>query len=522
MRLKTYHIVILLLPVLAGCIKNDIPYPRIQQNILTLAVEGQSAPAAIDDKTLTATIYLDETTDPSTVKFTDFTYTEGAECSKDLLDGVYDMTQPLKVTLSLYQNYTWTVTAQQSIERYLTVAGQIGETAIDVAGKRIVLYVPEATDLKTIKINSIKLGPADITTMTPDLKAGDVVDCSHPVEITVKYFGKTEVWTLYVDKSTAIVTTTQVDAWVNVIWAYANAPEDADNGFEYRLNGTEQWTKVPNEYITRDGGSFSARIPHLLPLTTYDVRAYSDNNYSNEMTVTTGVGQVLPDASFDEWWLDKKVWCPWAENGVSFWDTGNTGAATLGQSNVIPSTDTPTGKGQSAELSTRFVGIAGIGKLAAGSLYAGSFAKVDGTNGILDFGRPWSVCPTKLRGYYKYISSPINYANDEYKHLLGQPDECIIWVALLDSDEPYQIRTNPKNRHLFDPDDPSVIAYGKMQVSVSTDGWQEFEIPFEYKATNRTPKYLLVVNAASYLGDYFTGGTGSTLWIDDYSLDYDY
>lgn len=522
MRFKPQNILILLLPVLAGCIKNDLPYPRIQQNILTLAAEGQKADATINDKSLTATIYLDETTDPTKVKFTEFTYTDGAECSKNLLEDTYDLTQPLEVTLSLYQEYTWTITAEHNIERYLTVSGQIGETDIDVPGKRIVLYVPEGSDLGRVKINTIKLGPAGITTITPNLKPGDVIDCSHPVEITVKYFDKTEVWTLYVYKSKALVSTTQVDAWVNVIWAYANAPEDADNGFEYRLTGTEQWTKVAKEYITFEGGTFHAYIPHLLPLTSYDVRAYSDANYANEITVTTGVGLVLPDASFDEWWLNKKVWCPWPENGVSFWDTGNTGAATLGQSNVTPSEDTPTGKGKSAELATRFVGIAGIGKLAAGSIFSGTFAKVDGTNGILDFGRPWSVCPTKLRGYFKYISAPINYASSDFTHLLGTPDECCIWVALIDSDEQYQIRTNPKNRHLFNPDDPSVIAYGRMQVNESTDGWKEFEVPFEYKATDRTPKYLIVVSSASYLGDYFTGGIGSTLWIDDFSLDYDY
>lgn len=512
-----------MLPLLAaGCIENDIPYPRIQQNILTLAVEGQVAPSVINDKELTAVVYLDEQVNPCKVKFTDFTYTEGAECSKNLLEGAYDLTESLQVTLSLYQNYTWTITAQQTIERYLTVAGQIGETAIDVPGKRVVLYVPEQADLKAIKLTSIKFGPAGVSAMTPDLKAGDTLDCSKPIKIKVSYFDTEETWTLYVDKTESIVTTTQADAWVNVVWVYGAAPESADNGFEYRQQGSTEWQRVPQEYITHEGGAFRACIPHLLPMTSYEVRAYSDDNIGNEMTVTTGMAQQLPDASFDSWWLDKKVWCPWPEGGVSFWDTGNTGAATLGQSNVTPSDDTPTGQGKSAELATRFVGIGSIGKLAAGSLFAGKFAKVDGTNGILDFGRPWSVCPTKLRGYRKYVSAPINYANDEYKHMLNEPDSCIIWVALIDSDAPFQIRTNPKNRHLFDPNDPSVIAYGQIDNGSATNGWERFEIELKYNATNRKPKYLLVVSAASKYGDFFTGGTGATLWIDDFSLEYDY
>lgn len=523
MKLKARHIVCMLFALLmCGCIKNDLPYPRIQQNILTLSAEGQTAAASISDKDLTAVVYLSEQVNPRQVSFTDFTYSEGAECSRNLLEGTYDLTEPLQLTLSLYQNYTWTVSAVQPIERYLTVAGQIGETAIDVPGKRIVLYVPEQTDLKKIKLNSIKLGPADVSTMTPDLKAGDVLDCTHPVKITVSCFGSEEVWTLYVDKSTALVTTTQADAWVNVVWVYGEASADADNGVEYRMSGTTEWTRVPEQYMTYEGGSFYARIPHMLPLTSYDVRAVSDDNYGEEMTVTTGVAQPLPDASFDQWWLDKKVWCPWAEGGVPFWDSGNTGAATLGQSNVTPSDDTPTGTGKSAQLATRFVGIGAVGKLAAGSLFAGTFVKVDGTNGILDFGRPWDVCPTRLRGYYKYESGPINYTSSDFPQMLNEPDSCIIWVALLDSDAPYQIRTNPKTRHLFDVNDPCVIAYGELADGSATNGWKEFSIDFKYKATNRKPKYLLVVSAASKYGDYFTGSTDAVLWVDDYTLDYDY
>ena len=48
---KTRYIAPLLSAVslsLGGCIENDIPYPRIQQDILSLAVDGESAKAAID------------------------------------------------------------------------------------------------------------------------------------------------------------------------------------------------------------------------------------------------------------------------------------------------------------------------------------------------------------------------------------------------------------------------------------------------------------------------------------------
>ena len=37
----------------------------------------------------------------------------------------------------------------------------------------------------------------------------------------------------------------------------------------------------------------------------------------------------------------------------------------------------------------------------------------------------------------------------------------------------------------------------------------------------RKPTYIVISAAASYLGDYFTGGEGSTLYIDEFSLEYD-
>ncbi len=44
----------------------------------------------------------------------------------------------------------------------------------------------------------------------------------------------------------------------------------------------------------------------------------------------------------------------------------------------------------------------------------------------------------------------------------------------------------------------------------------------KYKSTSRTPKYLIICASASKYGDYFTGGAGATMFIDDIKLVYDY
>ncbi|MDE6631676.1 MAG: PCMD domain-containing protein, partial [Muribaculaceae bacterium] len=308
-----------------------------------------------------------------------------------------------------------------------------------------------------------------------------------------------------------------------VVWAYGEGPADATNYFEYSEAGSSIWTRVPDADTTSKDGAFSCCIKHLKPLTQYTVRACSGDNKGNEITVTTQATQDLPDGDFEQWWLNGKIWCPWSEGGTQFWDTGNTGAATLGESNVQPSDYVPAGlSGQSAQLKTEFKGVFGIGKLAAGSIYTGTFKKVDGTNGILDFGRPWSLRPTKLRGYYQYTTGDIDYSSKEMEYLKGRPDTCSIYIAMTDWTAPYEIRTNPKNLQLFDKNASYVIGYGQLERGSSMDAYEEFEIKLDYRSTSQTPTYIMITCASSKYGDYFTGSTSSVLYVDQFSLDYDY
>lgn len=512
-----------------SCIKNDLPYPKLPQNILAIAAAGESAPARIDSADYTVKLFLDEKTDIQAVRFTEFKYSPGASCSKDLLEGAWDLSVPMTVELTRYQSYQWMISAEQDIERYFTVAGQIGETVIDAVGHRIIVSVPERADLSKVEVTSIKLGPADITTLVPSVAVGSFIDLNSPLRIDVNAWGRTEDWTIYAQRTAQAVTTTAVDPWSMVIWAYGEGSADASNYFEYQESGTYTWTRVPDADTTHKDGSFSCCIKHLQPLTQYLVRACSGENKGNEISVTTQSTEVLPNADFEDWWLDGKIWCPWSEGaeqwtaGSRFWDTGNTGAATLGESNVKPSDYVPAGlSGQSAELKTEFKGVFGIGKLAAGSIYTGIYKKTDGTNGILDFGRQWNVRPTKLRGYYQYTNGDIDYASKEMEYLKGRPDTCSIYIAMTDWTAPYEIRTNPNNRQLFDKDASYVIAYGQLERGTSMDGYEEFEIELQYRSTSLVPSYIMITCASSKYGDYFTGSTSSVLYVDQLSLDYDY
>lgn len=507
---------------LLGCLKNDLPYPTVELKFLSMAAEGEVSAAVIDDANRNVTLNMGESVDLTKVNILTYTVTEGAELSATITGGI-NLTNPFGVTLSLYQDYFWTITAQQTITRYFTVVGQVGESIIDVPGKRAIAYVSKNSDLANIMVTSLKLGPEDITVSTPNVE-NKTIDCSNgPVTIDVSYLDKTEKWSLYVLITDVSVDVSAVDAWTNVMWAYGTAEEGKDNGFEYRKAGTSTWNKVPASWLIVDGGTFKACIRHLEANTEYEVRAYSGELYSAVVSTETGGYFEIPNGSFDNWWLDGKIWCPWTEGGTPFWGTGNKGATTLGDSNTFPSSDTwDGGAGFSAQLDTRFVGIATVGKLAAGNMFSGDYKKTDGTNGILDFGRRCSVRPTRMKGYWKYKCEPISHTSTEYAHLKGQPDTANVYIALTDWTMPFEIRTNPKNRNLFDKNADYVIAYGGVESGKSIDEWIEFTVELEYRDTHRVPTYILIVSSASKYGDFFTGGSGSTLMIDNYRLEWDY
>lgn len=513
-------LVVAVTAILGGCIKNDIPYPRIQPNFTSFVVEGQTQAATIDSTDRTVKLVLDETVDIYAVPLTSYTLSCGQPADPAQLSGTLDLSRPLSVTLTLYQDYVWTISATQDIARNFSVQGQIGASVIDLEAHRVVAYVPETKGVTAVKVNSIKLA-GSTAVMTPDLN-GRTVDFTNPVKVTVSEFGRETVWTIYVEPTQATVTTSSVDAWTCVAWLYGSAQEGSDSGFEYKLQGATEWTKMPSEWVTHDGGSFTGRLIHLQPETNYVARAYSGEDYGEEIEFTTGSNPQLPNGTMDDWWKDGKIWCPWAEGGQQWWDTGNKGATTLGESNTVPTDDTSSGTGKAAMLQTKFVGIGPLGKLAAGNIYAGKFVKVDGTNGILNMGQPFTARPTKLRGYYKYKGGNITNASNGFKDRIGRPDTCSVWCALADWTAPIEIRTNPNNRNLFDPDDPGVIAYGVMYHVEDVNEYTRFEVEFEYKATNRVPRYILVTAAASKLGDYFTGCNTAVMWVDDFELVYDY
>ena len=519
-KLKALAVVVLML-ALCSCLENDIPYPHIQANITDIVALDQSQAARIDSINRTVLFYLPEEVNIYAVDITDYKLTPGAEVVGDVFSSPIDLSEPTKVNIHLYYDYEWTLSAQQSIERYFTVEGQVGASTIDVPGRRVIAYVSDKVNRKSLLVESIKLGPEGCT-MFPENLAGAHVDFSHPVEVVVTSHGHREIWTIYIDVTESTVQTASVDAWTNVAWVYGEGETGGDFGVEYRIKGDTEWTRVPQTWLTVNGGSFHARLVHLSPMTTYEARALRGDETANIVEFTTGTLLQCPNMDFDSWWLDGKIWCPWVEGGDPYWGTGNKGATTLGPSNTVPTEDTATGTGLAAMLQTKFVGIGMLGKLAAGNIFVGSYVRTVGTNGVLSFGRPFDQRPTKLRGYLKYTTAPISSVSSGFENMRNQPDTCVVWCSLIDTSEPFEIRTAPADRQLFDPQGKYVVAYGKIEYGQNVENYIPFEFDLQYTSTSRVPKYVLITASASKYGDYFVGGNGATMWVDNLEFVYDY
>lgn len=509
---------VLLLGVLYSCLSNDIPYPIVKLQILAFEAEGQVGNATINNEDRTVTFELSDTVDLKSVKIKKIELTDKALSSIDFSQPV-DFSYNRTVTLSLYQDYVWTLKPQQNIIRKFVVENQVGESIIDDKNHRVVAYVSKDTDLRNITVKELVLGPTG-SVVSPSISM--LQDFTLHKTAIVTYRDIMEEWELYVFNTESDVSTGKADAWVNVAWLNGTGKDGSDNGFEYRRADSEIWTKVDPDIVKHNGGSFSARLTGLAAETEYWFRAYSDDVYGQEVAFTTQKAVPLENGNLDNWYKDGKVWNPWVEGGMPFWDSGNKGSATLGESNTLPTDETWNGKGMAGRLESKFVGIAGIGKFAAGNLFVGDFIRVDGTNGVLNFGKPYSSYPTKLRCHYKYTTALIDNTSSEYAYLKGQPDTCSVYIALGDWNEPVEIRTRPSNQKLFDKNDPHIIAYAEFYSGESTSDYRELELTLDYRATDRKPTYIIVVASASKYGDFFTGGTGATMLVDDFELEFDY
>lgn len=566
-----YFITILMF-VVACDIKDDFPYPIVYGQITEFEVEGQCGAdgssnysTIIDKENRTITLYVNDTVNLSKLRVTkilasgttynpDVNYVESpmilpdsASClnysrfpktSFTKLTAVQDtrmnFTHPVRFVIRTYQDYVWTVTVKQIVQREVEVENQVGKAVIDPYLCNAVIYVNSTQNLKNVKVKKFSLGGL-YGSVKPDPTTFDTYDFSEMcMFIVTTGWGERQVWHVVAHHTDASVqTTASAFARNHSVTISGEKPNGTTPLIEYKRQNESSWVKVPNSVVQKTSTTYTATIEGLAAATKYQYRVTAGESVVDNQEFTTVALQELPNSSFDDWSIDasnSKLFYPWAAGSTSYWDTGNRGATTVGNSNSIPTDDTSTGSGKAAYLESKWIVI----KFAAGNIFTGSYLKTDGTNGVLGFGRPFTAFPTKLSFDYKYKSVEINKSGaDDKKYLIGRPDSCNIYIALWHIDEgqhevfqgekyPLVLRTKPGvEQNLFSANDSRVIAYGQFTKGETIDTWTSETININYKNTKLAPTHILVVASSSKYGDFFTGGVGSTLVLDNMKLIYE-
>lgn len=434
-----------------------------------------------------------------------------------------DTLHPVRFRVTTYDSYDFSVLVHQHVERKMVIRGLQSAPIIDQASRQAVIYVSSSERLDQIHVEAFQLGGAH-GKVTPDPTTAEVFDFQRNNTFMVQHYWESEPqpWKVFVYRRD-METTMEISPMSSRAIVEGTIPADAKLQIQFCPDSTDAWSDIPSEDISIKALNYRAIVKGLSPETKYRIRTVTNGNIGDADTLTTAPAPELPGGLFDDWHKEKAVsgdilWCPWMEGEPMYWDTGNHGATTVGASNSVPTDETCNGRGKAAFLESKYIVI----KFAAGNIFTGKYKKTDGTNGILDFGRPFTGYPTKLRVNYKYLTQKINHCDpdERYKHLIGRPDSCQIYVALTDWDQPLEVRTRPSNQQLFDINDPHIIAYAEIIKGENVPEWTQVDMELKYR-NYRTPKHLLIVVTSSKYGDFFTGGEGAKLWVDNFELIYD-
>lgn len=317
--------------------------------------------------------------------------------------------------------------------------------------------------------------------------------------------------------------------------------------FQYRVKPAESaqsdedsapWTDIET---TSTDTKYTAMLTGLTAGTEYEYRLVNGENVAigNAGTFTTSAADArtaLTNGDFEQWCVRKASTALVSNNttfpcspedydaGNLFWDTSNRGANSMSQVDPTNFTKTLVQSGDSAAC---LKSTAVFGFFAAASLYTGSFGSAElSGSATINFGRSFTSRPVALKGYYKYEPVNINHVGDNLPSgtvSSGDPDQCSIYIAL--TKKTYSVTNTNSDTFIDFEGDDNVIAYGELSSGAATSGesYTSFTIPLKYKEEQfgETPTHIIVVCSASKYGDYMTGGEGSTLYVDDFSLVYD-
>lgn len=334
-------------------------------------------------------------------------------------------------------------------------------------------------------------------------------------------------------------TTVTANAWSTFAYVKATLPSQGGSSEISRMqiqykSGNGDWTNATGS-ITYDetDNVYKTTMTGLAQNTAYQYRLMYNGAEVALGSFTTEAQSVLENMSLDNWYsrttgtvLKKTTYYPCLQadydDGTRIWDSGNDGANTLSTVNPTSQDTTDVVKGSAALLESKTA----AGQFAAGSLFTGRFggATLNPLGATLDFGTPYTSRPSRLKGSYKYVPATVGNTSDRVPQVVsGQKDSCSIYIALTTWESAFNVSTGDDQFVDFSSED--IIAYGELspaQMCPTQDmtEYADFSIDLKYRDLERKPTYILIVCSSSKYGDYFVGGVGSKLLVDELSFEF--
>ena len=297
----------------------------------------------------------------------------------------------------------------------------------------------------------------------------------------------------------------------------------------YRIcNSAADW-KYVNIYGTRAESTFTVKLTGLTPGTEYEYQAVSGEFVSSSLFFKTeSADYVIPNWDMETWStysfqtkLGNKTGIPFPGPGSapSFWSSGNAGSSMAN----IKLTEASTEMKRSGQYSARLKSQSAMGMMAAGNLLVGDFVGMPTlTTAEVSFGRPYdgSSHPDALSVWANY--RPAQVTSEGQGLTKSMKDHGQIFIAFATS--PSVVNTNTKT--YFNPKGANILGYGEITwegVDFGKEGQlEQVVIPITWyeKAKTVKPTYIIIVASASKYGDYFVGGAGSVMYLDDFELIY--
>lgn len=309
--------------------------------------------------------------------------------------------------------------------------------------------------------------------------------------------------------------------------------------FQYRKTSESEWTEIDPALMVDDPATltYSYRLNYLEPNTEYVYRATSDKDKADGKTAgestfkTYATEGTVYNLSFDDWVKVGKAWYATSNsNDVNtglVWDSANEGTSDILGQSLVPTTpeESIVISGKAAKMMSGEL----LGNFAAGNIYTGDFgsATISPVGAKLKWGVPFTSRPLALRGWYRYEPVAINRSSGSYSYLEGQTDFCQIQIFLTTWSQQFEVSTGDNRFVDTSVNNKEIVAYGGIVSQDNTtdnpgnrNGYVQFTIPLEYRSLSQ-PTYIVISGAASRYGDYFTGGLGSTMYLDELELIYD-